>query len=132
MRGRVGFYVTGSMTLLLFVGALAVLDAERTAPGSSIQSFGEALWWSLVTVSTVGYGDFYPVTTTGRLVGAGLMVAGIALLGVVTASVATWFIDKVREIDTDADAATRRDIAELNAKIDALHALLNQRDSTSK
>ncbi|HWC21496.1 MAG TPA: potassium channel family protein [Flexivirga sp.] len=120
------------MTLLLFVGALAVLDAERTAPGSSIQSFGEALWWSLVTVSTVGYGDFYPVTTTGRLVGAGLMVAGIALLGVVTASVATWFIDKVREIDTDADAATRRDIAELNAKIDALHALLNQRDSTSK
>lgn len=132
LRGRVGVYVTGSMVLLLFVGSLAVLDAERDAAGSNIHSFGEALWWSLVTVSTVGYGDFYPVTTTGRLVGAGMMIAGIALLGVVTASVATWFIDKVREVDSQASTATRQDIAELGAKIDELHALLDQHGITTK
>jgi voltage-gated potassium channel len=129
LRGRVGVYATGSMLLLLLVGSLAVLDAERGAPGSNIHSFGEALWWCVVTISTVGYGDFYPVTATGRLIGVGLMIAGIALLGVVTASVATWFIDQVRQVDDASQTATREDVAELSAKIDALQALLAQRDA---
>ena len=65
-----------------------MLDAERSAPDASITTFGEAVWWTITTISTVGYGDRYPVTVEGRLVAATLMVAGIALLGVVTASIA--------------------------------------------
>jgi voltage-gated potassium channel len=57
------------------------------------------LWWALTTIATVGYGDRYPVTGQGRLVAAGLMVAGIAVLGVVTASIASWLIEKVREVE---------------------------------
>lgn len=72
------------------------------------------------TVSTVGYGDRFPVTGAGRLIAAGLMVAGIALLGVVTASLASWQISKVREVQEDSQAATRRDVAALAAEVAAL------------
>ncbi len=120
LRGRVAMYVGGSTLLVLVVAALAVLDAERGARGSTIHSFGGALWWALTTVTTVGYGDRYPVTETGRLVAAGLMVAGIALLGVVTASLASWFLDRVSEVEDESQAATRRDIALLHQEITAL------------
>ncbi len=74
----------------------------------------------MTTIATVGYGDRYPITGQGRFVAAGLMLAGIALLGVVTASIASWLIEKVREVEADAQAMTRRDVAELRAEIRAL------------
>ena len=96
VRGRVVLYVASTVTLVGFVAALAVLDAERQAPDASITTFGDAVWWTLTTISTVGYGDRYPVTLEGRFVAAALMVAGIALLGVVTASIASWFVENLR------------------------------------
>ena len=98
LRGRVAVYVGGATTLVLFVAALAVLDAERAADGANITTFDDALWWAMTTVTTVGYGDRFPVTGSGRLVAGGLMLAGIALLGVVTASLASWLLEKVREV----------------------------------
>jgi voltage-gated potassium channel len=95
-RGRVAVYVGATVGLVGFVAALAVLEAERDAPDATITTFGEAVWWTITTVSTVGYGDRYPVTVEGRIVAATLMVAGIALLGVVTASIAAWFVENVR------------------------------------
>src|SRR5215203_3913450 len=95
-RGRVPIYVGATVGLVGFVAALAVLEAERSAPDASITTFGEAVWWTITTISTVGYGDRYPVTVEGRIVAATLMVAGIALLGVVTASIAAWFVENVR------------------------------------
>ena len=77
-------------------------------------------------MSTVGYGDFKPVTTEGRFVAVGLMLAGVALLGVVTASIASWLIDEVREVETETQAATRADLAQLRAEIAALRAQLRQ------
>ncbi|RLV54979.1 two pore domain potassium channel family protein [Aeromicrobium phragmitis] len=99
LRGKIGVYLTGSVSLIIFVGALAVLDAER-GHGGPIQSFGDALWWACTTVTTVGYGDMYPVTATGRLVAVFLMLGGIATVGVVTASFATWLLDQIREEKT--------------------------------
>ena len=72
--------VVAAVALLAFMGALAVLDAERSNPNANIVTFGDALWWALVTMSTVGYGDFYPVTFAGRAVAVGLMAVGIGLL----------------------------------------------------
>ena len=104
-RGRVAIYVVGSVVLVGFVASLAVLEAERYAPDASITTFGEAVWWTITTISTVGYGDRYPVTVEGRLVAASLMVAGIALLGVVTASIASWFVENLRR----SEAAVERE-----------------------
>lgn len=77
---NIALTVFAAVSLLAFMGALAVLDAEQGAPGANILSFGDALWWALVTMSTVGYGDFYPVTFAGRAVAVGLMAIGIGLL----------------------------------------------------
>jgi voltage-gated potassium channel len=80
LRGRVVTYVVGSATMLVFVGALAVLDVEQSAPEAKILTFGDALWWAITTITTVGYGDMYPVTPLGRVVAAALMMSGIAVL----------------------------------------------------
>jgi voltage-gated potassium channel len=119
-RGRVVFYVVGTVTLIAFVASLAVLDAERYAPDSSITTFGDALWWTMTTISTVGYGDRYPVTVEGRLVAVSLMVAGIALLGVVTASLASWFVENLRR----TGAAVERELDEVSADVDRAEAQL--------
>jgi voltage-gated potassium channel len=113
-RGRVVFYVVGTVVLIGFVASLAVLDAERNAPDASITTFGEAVWWTITTISTVGYGDRYPVTVEGRLVAVSLMVAGIALLGVVTASIASWFVENLRR----TEAAVGRELDEVSADVD--------------
>lgn len=120
LRGRVAVYVVGATALLSLVAALAVLDAERNAPDANITSFGDALWWSLTTITTVGYGDRYPVTPTGRMVALGLMVAGIALLGAVTGSLASWIIDRVREENAVDRAATAAQVADLMTEIRSL------------
>jgi voltage-gated potassium channel len=120
LRGRVPLYVTVSAMTLVACGALAVLDAERHAPGSNISSFGNALWWAVVTVTTVGYGDHFPVTLQGRFVAAGLMIGGVALIGVVTASFAAWFIDRVRDDHEEAQAATQRDLELIAVRLEAL------------
>lgn len=95
-QGRTMTYVVGTVLLLGFTGAVAVLDAERGASEATISSFGDALWWVAATITTVGYGDTYPVTTEGRFVGVGLMFGGIALVGVVTGTLASWFVERLR------------------------------------
>ena len=70
LRGRVGVYLVGAGSLIVFMGSLAILDAERGQSGP-IQTFGDAIWWALATITTVGYGDMYPVTDEGRFVAAG-------------------------------------------------------------
>lgn len=120
LRGRVVTYVAGSATMLVFVGALAVLDVEQSAPDAKIVSFGDALWWAMTTITTVGYGDMYPVTPIGRMVAAALMMSGIAVLGVVTASIASWLVQRVEdtaEAAAEAEEPVRAEVAELTAEI---------------
>lgn len=101
--GKVSAYVAGTAVMALGLGALAVLDAEQDASGANITTFGDALWWSATTVTTVGYGDLYPVTTTGRFVAVALMLVGIACIGAITAGVAAWLVAQV-EADARAEA----------------------------
>jgi voltage-gated potassium channel len=132
LRGRVAVYVAGSTSLVLLVASLAVLDAERGHEGSNIETFPDALWWAMTTVTTVGYGDRFPVTGTGRLIAGGLMLAGIALLGVVTASLASWLLEQVREVEEESEAATRRDVAALTAEMQALRQALERTDDPQR
>jgi voltage-gated potassium channel len=131
LRGRVAVYVAGSTALVLFVASLAVLDAERGTKGATITTFGDASWWAFTTVTTVGYGDRYPITGQGRFIAGGLMLAGIALLGIVTASLASWLIDKVREVEEHTQAATRADVIALTAEVRALRQELVEREPVS-
>lgn len=117
--------ITTATSLLVLVGALTVLDAEREGDDPTIVTFGDALWWSLTTVTTVGYGDMTPVTGTGRAVAAALMLVGISLLGAITASVAAWFIDRTRPA-VEQTTAGESNSAELHARLAAMEARLNE------
>jgi voltage-gated potassium channel len=141
-RGRVVFYVAGTVALVGFVASIAVLDAERYAPDASITTFGDAVWWTMTTISTVGYGDRYPVTPEGRLVAVSLMVAGIALLGVVTASIASWFVENLRrsraavereldEVSADVNRAEEQ-LAAVLAELRAINARLDELERSSR
>lgn len=103
LAGRQAAYVVCAAVLCVFLGALAVLDMERHSPDANITTYGDALWWAMVTSTTVGYGDFYPVTTGGRLVAVGLMIMGIALLGSVTGTFATWLVEAVKKENAERD-----------------------------
>lgn len=116
---RIAVSVTLAAVVLLFVAAAAMFDAERDAPGANIHSLGDALWWACTTVTTVGYGDRFPVTTAGRLIAVGLMVVGIALLGVVTAAVAAWFVGQLRAV-TETEQQEETTLAEVVAELRAL------------
>jgi voltage-gated potassium channel len=132
VRGRVAVYVGGAVVLVGFVASLAVLDAERDAPDSSITTFGDALWWTVTTVSTVGYGDRYPVTLEGRLVAGGLMIAGIALLGVVTASLASWFVENLRRHERQLESEVDRTGAQLAEVLAELRAVTSRLDELER
>jgi voltage-gated potassium channel len=108
LAGRVVVYVSGAASLAVFLGSLATLDAEQDAKGANITSFGDALWWACTTVTTVGYGDRFPVTTTGRCVAVVLMLFGIGLVGAVTAAVTAWILGRV---ETDRARAVAEDQA---------------------
>ena len=77
---------------ITYISAVQITITERMAENSNIKSFGDGLWWSITTVTTVGYGDRFPTTTEGRFLAVLLMITGISLVGVITASVAAWFV----------------------------------------
>ncbi|MFD9886303.1 potassium channel family protein [Streptomyces alboflavus] len=114
-------YVVGAVVGLLMFGSLAVLSVERESPDGNIKTLGDAVWWSFTTMTTVGYGDHAPTTGLGRVLAVGLMLSGIALLGVVTANIAAWFIARFEKDDAEERRQTAA-IESLTAEIIALRA----------
>ncbi|MGP3921530.1 potassium channel family protein [Nonomuraea sp. 10N515B] len=128
LRMRVTVYVSGWACFLAVVGGIAVLDAERRSADPTIVTLADALWWSLTTMTTVGYGDLYPTTLEGRLIAGALMLSGIALLGVVTASIAAWFVERFQE----TSAAETRNQADLRLVLTELEKLRSRVDEISQ
>ncbi|MFE6040383.1 potassium channel family protein [Streptomyces sp. NPDC056452] len=92
LYARVIAYAGLTTVLLGFSASLAVYHLEHSAPDASIRTFGDAVWWACATLTTVGYGDAVPVTFGGRVIAAGLMACGLALLGAVTGSFSSWLL----------------------------------------
>ena len=126
IRGKVMMYTAISAVVMIYAASLAVLDLERDQTGTHINNFGDAVWWSITTVTTVGYGDIYPVTTAGRVVAVALMIGGVSLLGVVTATLASWIVQRVAEEDTASQAATAAQIEELRDEIRELTEIVTR------
>jgi voltage-gated potassium channel len=131
LRGRVVVYTVGSSALLILISSLAVLDVERDAPDALITNFGDALWWSMVTITSVGYGDVYPVTDEGRLIAAAVMIAGLAVLGSVTATLASLLLSEISTDEKETRAATRSDLDTLTKEVTRLQGMIEDSAGTT-
>ena len=101
-------FVLMGVTGIVVVGSGVELAFEQHAHGANIHNFGESLWWAIVTVTTVGYGGNYPVTTGGRCVAVLLMLVGIGLIGSLSATVASYFVEEKAD-EEKADLSRRLD-----------------------
>src|SRR5262249_40715354 len=126
-RGHLSRFLTAAAVLVLN-GAVIVYLFERHAPGSNIHTLRDAIWWSFVTVTTVGYGDFYPVTAGGKVTACLIMGTGLLTLAVVTAQVASSFVPRgpSRAGPAGEDEAARREVtlAELDQRLARIEHLL--------
>lgn len=129
--GRTATAVVIAFIFVTYLASLAVLNAERGAPGAKIETFPDALWWSIVTMSTVGYGEYYPVTTNGRLIAAGVMVVGISLLGLVGASVASSVISRLSGKQVESQDEVKAQVLALTQEIASLRQLLQDAGLTT-
>ena len=93
----ISFKVIITSLFLTYLAGIDITMAERSEPGATIQSVGDGFWWAITTLTTVGYGDIYPTTTQGRFIAVGLMVSGICVLGVISATVAAWFVKMTQD-----------------------------------
>ena len=96
----ISFKVISTALFLTYLAGIEITLAERGQPGATIQNVGDGFWWAITTLTTVGYGDIYPTTTEGRLIAVCLMVSGICVLGVISATVAAWFV-KMTQNDSE-------------------------------
>lgn len=99
-RIRIVIYALTFAAVFVYTAALYELEFEHDAPGATITSFGSALWWAATTVSTVGYGDVYPVTVPGRSLAVLLMMGGIIIVGVTSALAIQVLNERVRQMAT--------------------------------
>ncbi|MYD64633.1 MAG: potassium channel family protein [Chloroflexi bacterium] len=116
--------VEGSLLFALIAvaaSAIVVTFAEQDA-GGAIDGFDVAAWWAITTITTVGYGDTYPVTAVGRSVAAALMLVGIGLFGVLTASVAAYFVESAQEEPGTVESSLDEVLGELRRLHDRLDA----------
>jgi len=134
LQGRTVLLVIAVTGILILTVSGVVLTLERGNPAATITSYPEALWWAISTVTTVGYGDTYPVTTGGRLAALLLMLAGIALVGVITAAVAAWFVRNVvqseqsnsAELDSSVGSTDASQTNQFASRLDRMEATLQE------
>jgi voltage-gated potassium channel len=117
IRGRVVIFTGFSVVLLVYCASLAILETERPLPGANIKNFGDAVWWSITTVTTAG-SDLQPTTGRGRVIAVLLMLGGISLIGIVTATMASWIVQRVASEDTAHQAATAAEIDSLRTGLE--------------
>jgi len=132
VRGTFSLISSISILLVIF-GAISILQLEKGVNGANIQNAGDALWWSFVTITTVGYGDYYPVTYEGRIIAAILMVAGVGLFGTFTGFIASWLLEgNEKKKERHIIMKLQDDMKELKGGIVELKLLITNNNMNSK
>ncbi len=111
---------------ILEFGSLAILSAEQGAPRANIINASDALWWVFVTITTVGYGDFYPVTDSGRLIGIVVMIGGVGLFGTLSGYLANAFLSPNK-----AKAAHAHDLPDSKTRLAELQQMLEEHERSA-
>jgi voltage-gated potassium channel len=114
--GRTALVVTAVSVVVVLGGGTALWELEAGHPSGSLRSWGDAVWWALSTMTTVGYGDFVPVTTAGRLVAAFVMVVGVAVIGGVAAVVA---LTVARQVAREEEQVLEAEAGVLEQRLEA-------------
>ena len=115
-------WIIVSVAVVLIASAALTMVVERQDTEGTITSFGTALWWAIVTATTVGYGDVAPITPAGRAIAVVLMFVGIGLLSLITANIASLFVEQDVHEENDE---LRSELASLNSKLDLLLSLIH-------
>jgi voltage-gated potassium channel len=121
LQARVQLYALYLTILVIIFGAALVLSAERPYPGANIQTYGQAIWWAAVTVTTVGYGDYTPVSPVGRMIATLMLVNGVVVISVITASISSRFVSSP---DEGEEPVTLDDLGERLERLEAAIAAL--------
>jgi voltage-gated potassium channel len=115
-----------AITMVAVFGSAFLVEAfERGAPGSTIQSLPDALWWAVTTVTTVGYGDRFPTTPAGRGVAVALMLLGIALFGFLAGNLASFFIEQ------KTGSKDEPSLSDIVARLERIEKALNVREGSN-
>ena len=128
-RGQYAIFITSfSALLVLTISSVLVLQFEGQSPDANITDGGDALWWAVVTITTVGYGDEYPVTLLGRVTGVAVMFAGVGIIGALASILASVLVPQPKEPDADATTAVtpqvEEELAKVRAELESLRELL--------
>jgi voltage-gated potassium channel len=106
-RGQYATFITVlAAGMVLSVASVLVLQFESRDPDANIKTGGDAIWWGIVTLTTVGYGDFFPVTLLGRLTGVSVMLAGVGIIGALASILASLLVPPPKETPPDPAAAS--------------------------
>jgi len=112
--------------VVLTTATMAVLEFESEVPQANIRSGGDAFWWAIVTLATVGYGDYYPVTIWGRIAAVALMTMGVGIFGVLASYLANLFLPNAPDDDGAPDLEEiKAEFAAVNARLEAIEAMLS-------
>jgi len=134
-RGQYAVFITLlSALMVLSLSSIAILQFESKSLASNIKTGGDALWWAVVTITTVGYGDFYPVTSLGRLTALFVMVAGVGIIGALASILASFLVSspaeeeqQVRELTGSDAPVTNEDLSAELVRLSSEIAALRER-----
>ncbi|MRG61743.1 hypothetical protein GE115_17940 [Agromyces sp. CFH 90414] len=109
-RAKVVTYALAYTIVFIYFISLATYHAERSVPGATIVTFGDAVWWACVTIATVGYGDMYPITAPGRIYAVLLMIGGIVIVGTASATVISLLNERIGSLRRRGDGETMAEV----------------------
>lgn len=132
-RSQNTFITVASVScLLMMTGSVLVFNVERGVEGSNIKTPSDAIWWTIVTITTVGYGDRYPVTDGGRMIAAVLMVAGVGLFGTFTGFVASMFVEPDIKREESELRLLVEEIKSLKGKMESMESKMRARERQNR